>query len=513
MANKKNKSQKPPQPIKQKKGSSNSLGFVKEALTLIGGLAGSILAVYGLVKTFKDDAEGFSWLIFVGIVIWLIILWRLFRVRRTTAYSLLIISMLVALIGWVGWQSQIKAVDEKVIVLVALFDGPEETYGLRNQIMEELHNVDKANGEIIILDGKEVVTSAQGSQYARKLGGQENADLVIWAWYRPTDNPNITIHFENLSTEQIETLQSSETYQPQATLAGLKSFEAQQRIGAETKTLISFIAGMISLQSGDYQKALNHFEPILVEKNISTYIDPATLYFYIGNSHLALNSYQLSIENFTQLLILDPNDAEAYNNRGIAYYFLKDYDSAIQDYDKVIELDPNFVVAYMNRGEAYRRLGQYNLALLDCNKAIELIPNSAIAYSNRGEVYNSLLQYEKAIQDLNKAIELSPSLSPAYFNRGRTYYFLEQYDKALDEFGKAIDLDPNYVNGYVAVGVTYASMEEYEHAIQEFDKALKIDPKNALAYMNRGVAFRELGKTAEAEADFKKYEELTGQEP
>ena len=67
---------------------SNSPNRVVEALKLGGGLAGSILAIYGLVKTFRDDTAGFSWLILVGVLIWIIFLWRLFQTRRTAAYSL-----------------------------------------------------------------------------------------------------------------------------------------------------------------------------------------------------------------------------------------------------------------------------------------------------------------------------------------------------------------------------------------------------------------------------------------
>ncbi len=177
MAKKKHKPQKTPQPIKQKKDSSNPLGFVKEALTLMGGLAGSILAVYGLVKTFKDDAEGFSWLILVGIVIWLLILWQLFQVRKMTAYSLFIISILLGVVGWIGWQSQVKAAEDKVIVLVAQFDGPEDKYGLRRQIMEDLRDATEGYDDTVIIEGDELVTS---SESARELGEGAKADLVIW---------------------------------------------------------------------------------------------------------------------------------------------------------------------------------------------------------------------------------------------------------------------------------------------------------------------------------------------
>ena len=43
--------------------------------------------------------------------------------------------------------------------------------------------------------------------------------------------------------------------------------------------------------------------------------------------------------------------------------------------------------------------------------------------------------------------------------------------------------------------------------------AIEMDPQFANAYYNRGIGYQKLGKTVEAEADFRKYEELMGQKP
>ena len=56
---------------------------------------------------------------------------------------------------------------------------------------------------------------------------------------------------------------------------------------------------------------------------------------------------------FSDAIELNPNDAEAYNNRGVAYSNKGDYDRAIADYTKAIELNPDYVEAYSNRGGAY----------------------------------------------------------------------------------------------------------------------------------------------------------------
>ena len=261
-----------------------SLDFIKASLTLIGGLAGSILAIYGLVKTFKENAEGFSWLIPLGIVIWIIFLWRLFQSGKAYAYTLLILSLLGGGIWWAGWQSQVQATEKKVIVLVAKFDGPG-TYGLRAQIIEQLRAATKDYGDTQIIASDELVTVAQGSDFARTLGEKNRADLVIWAWYRPTEDPNITIHIENLSTVNIITIQTTNTFTPEATLSDLKSFDIQKELGSSASSLIAFLTGYLRYEAGDFKIALERFDDALQENSKSFFVPSDVILTWIGNSH------------------------------------------------------------------------------------------------------------------------------------------------------------------------------------------------------------------------------------
>ncbi len=62
----------------------------------------------------------------------------------------------------------------------------------------------------------------------------------------------------------------------------------------------------------------------------------------------------------------------AYFNRGNAKYELEDYRGAIADYSKAIEINPNDADAYGNRGIAMIKLGQKDSGCLDLSKAGEL---------------------------------------------------------------------------------------------------------------------------------------------
>ncbi len=108
---------------------------------------------------------------------------------------------------------------------------------------------------------------------------------------------------------------------------------------------------------------------------------------------------------------------------------LKQYREAIQDYDKVIELNPEDAEAYNNRGIAKADLKQYQEAIQDYDKAIELNPEYADAYNNRGATKVTLEQYREAIQDYDKALELNPGFSDAIHNRAVAQTLLLTQDK------------------------------------------------------------------------------------
>ena len=60
-----------------------------------------------------------------------------------------------------------------------------------------------------------------------------------------------------------------------------------------------------------------------------------------------------AIEDYTKAIELNPQHANAYHNRGLAWSKKGDRDKAIEDYNKAIELNPQYADAYNNRGNAW----------------------------------------------------------------------------------------------------------------------------------------------------------------
>ena len=84
-------------------------------------------------------------------------------------------------------------------------------------------------------------------------------------------------------------------------------------------------------------------------------------------------------KNYTKAIELNPDHAEAYNNRGVAFSKQSELDSsprsnltvvsAIKNYNSAIGLNPELVPAFYNRGEAWLRLGEWEKAKSDLTVA------------------------------------------------------------------------------------------------------------------------------------------------
>ena len=186
----------------------------------------------------------------------------------------------------------------------------------------------------------------------------------------------------------------------------------------------------------------------------------------------------------------------------------KDLDGAIEDYTNILTLDPKNDLAYQNRGFSYGLLKKYTEAMSDINNAIEINPYNSFAFYLKGLIKQDLQDNRGAIFDFSKSIELNPKNSEAYCSRGVSKYVLKDYKGAIFDFTKAIEINPKYADGYFYRGNVKGDIKDYQSAINDFTKALEINPKYAEAYYYRGLAKIKLKKKNFGCLDFSKAGEL-----
>jgi lipoprotein NlpI len=158
--------------------------------------------------------------------------------------------------------------------------------------------------------------------------------------------------------------------------------------------------------------------------------------------NLAIAFYNRAIADYDRAIQLHPSDAQAFNNRGVAYRAKGENERAIADYDEAIRLNPSFATASYNRGIVYRTKGDNDRAIADYDQAIRLNPSDAEVFNNRGFAYRAKGDNDRARADYDQAIRLNPSFALAFRNRGHVEYLRQEWTSSLGDFERLIELRP-----------------------------------------------------------------------
>jgi tetratricopeptide (TPR) repeat protein len=145
-------------------------------------------------------------------------------------------------------------------------------------------------------------------------------------------------------------------------------------------------------------------------------------YFVTANQKYDQQNYHGALADYDRVIALNPNFAEAYNNRGILKYErFNDPQGALADYNKSISLKPNYVLAHYNRALLKDDLNDHQGALADYGRSIFLnpYPYNADAHYKRGNLKkNKLNDPEGALEDYDRSILQNPRYGDVYYNRG-----------------------------------------------------------------------------------------------
>ena len=198
-------------------------------------------------------------------------------------------------------------------------------------------------------------------------------------------------------------------------------------------------------------------------------------YGYLLNTR---GKYYEAVTAFSQSIILDPNRAIVYNNRGLAFQNLGKYKAAIQDYSLAIQTDSTFALAYSNRAAAtyYNQdiaqasKADLRLALRDLDKALHFDKNLCVAHRNRGAILKELNQYEESRTAFTQALSCNERDALSYWYRGQVLQLLQDYAGAQADFETARQYDSILLPARADYYLALAQQGNYAQATQGLQK-------------------------------------------
>lgn len=196
--------------------------------------------------------------------------------------------------------------------------------------------------------------------------------------------------------------------------------------------------GVEALQRAGYLPSGPEFEArVMAEQRENTQQWQAEFDVALGRSE---RRWQDQLQAQEQTPPPDPEDARAYNLRGVAFARLGEHQAAIAEFTRALRRDPTCVDAFCNRALVYAAIGNLGPAASDLAKVVEIRPTYVEAYVRQARLHAAINEHDEAVADLTKALEIDPQCAEAYFQRCLVHYARGAYEEALDDARKVESL-------------------------------------------------------------------------
>lgn len=316
---------------------------------------------------------------------------------------------------------------------------------------------------------KRALSLVDSQETARALCLAAGLDYVLFGSYR-TNNGNVIVDFEiyDNAADKIVVRQSAQGTESDVAALGIllarrlaetvvpavavtrtvtrqatpstSSAEALRKLGAAL-----YHADRARAARGAGDNAVYYEELRTATNRVVAAID-ADPNFSWAYEHLGMMS--------TEILALDPNNAAALNNLGLAHLHSGDYGAAISSLRQAVQKDPanaeyrvNLANALVDAAYLFQDQREANLqeAVRLLEEALATDPQHIAAQNNLGAVLYEMGKYQEAAAAYEKAAALAPQNPYPRLGLGLCYLKLQQPERARIELNKAIELDPEGV--------------------------------------------------------------------
>ena len=249
-------------------------------------------------------------------------------------------------------------------------------------------------------------------------------------------------------------------------------------------------AGNAYTRLGDDEQAIKSYGQAL--SRTPRYVDALTAQ---GLVYEKLKHYTKAIHNFSQVIQLKqenqgdspglsrmetPHEA-AYYDRANVYFKKRDYIEAIQDYTQIININPDSISAYESRAMANCYLDNNQDSLEDFVHISTVAP-SANSHYNLSILQDLLGMKKEALASINMALSLDEQFLPAYYLRWNLHYDLEEQEvDPLDlkraeaiEVGQSDTMQDEDAHGFYQRGLARYRRGNRQGAISDIEKVIQI---------------------------------------
>jgi len=130
-----------------------------------------------------------------------------------------------------------------------------------------------------------------------------------------------------------------------------------------------------------------------------------------AQAHLAEGYFENAIEVFSEYLLIEPNEPEAYQGRALANFQVKNWNAAISDFKRAAELNPEEPENWVGLGMSLAMVNQIYEAIDAFEALIAKHPGYVRGHIQLGSLYYRLGIIKKGHEQMDLALASRPSLA------------------------------------------------------------------------------------------------------
>jgi len=232
---------------------------------------------------------------------------------------------------------------------------------------------------------------------------------------------------------------------------------------------------------------------------------PATDFYRMFDAAVQLSDkkqYDVAVPAWEKAVSLDPDDARAHNNLGIALAGAGKMSAAVEEYRKSLALNAHSSQTENNLGSALAEEGNLEEARQHFETALGINPDNASAEVNLGNALSAEGGHtQEAIELLTKGLETAPNSPDGQNGLGVALAHEGNLEEATPHLLKAVELAPQDAGYRYNLGRVLAAQSRFAEGLPQFEEAARLTNRQDPAVLQMLAAMEsETGQFANAAA-------------
>jgi tetratricopeptide (TPR) repeat protein len=222
----------------------------------------------------------------------------------------------------------------------------------------------------------------------------------------------------------------------------------------------------------------------------------------LGLAYFHVSRVPEAIEEYRAALALQPSYPGALNNLGNALGQSGRTAEAIEQYDSALRLEPKYAAAHFNLANTLVGAGRTAEALPHFEETLRIQPDFAVGHLDYADALSRAGRSAEAIEQYQAALRTSPGMPLAHYGLGIALTQAGKLPEAIGEYETALSLDPDMAEACKNLGVLLCATGRVSDGIEQLAAAIRLKPDYAQAHFAMGNALVQSGRTQEAVASY-----------